>query len=86
VDPGADLIALRDRVGRSGSVLGIDSSEHMVANARERIGADNANIDLKIADAHALPFQSGHVRCLPRRSGLSALAESIYCIAKNWCE
>jgi SAM-dependent methyltransferase len=51
---GATALALSDRVGQAGSVLGVDVSAHMLARARERAGA-RANLRFVEVDAGALP-------------------------------
>jgi ubiquinone/menaquinone biosynthesis C-methylase UbiE len=58
--PGADALALAERVGEEGKVSAVDSSSVMISYARKRIGDSTANIELKVADAHDLPFPSNH--------------------------
>jgi ubiquinone/menaquinone biosynthesis C-methylase UbiE len=51
---GADLRELAALVGRSGRVVGIDSSSTMVAQARERTAG--LPVECQVGDAHALAF------------------------------
>jgi SAM-dependent methyltransferase len=57
---GATLLALADRVGPDGSVMGVDISAPMLARARERV-RDNAmrNVHLTLADAATHAFEPG---------------------------
>jgi SAM-dependent methyltransferase len=55
---GATLLALADRVGPTGQVLGMDISQPMAARARERIataGLTNARVLISDAAVHAFP-------------------------------
>jgi ubiquinone/menaquinone biosynthesis C-methylase UbiE len=54
--PGADLLLLQNAVGSSGLVCGVDSSTAMISYAAEKIGSGKPGLELKVADAHALPF------------------------------
>jgi demethylmenaquinone methyltransferase/2-methoxy-6-polyprenyl-1,4-benzoquinol methylase len=49
-------LALADRVTPAGEVVGVDFSEAMIALARRKAQARGARIDLRVADALALPF------------------------------
>lgn len=55
---GEDVVAVADRVGESGAVVGVDASEEMVAAARER-HAGETRVSFRVADAEALPFDDG---------------------------
>lgn len=55
---GEDVVAVADRVGESGEVVGVDASEEMVATARERHAAEERT-SFRVADAEALPFDDG---------------------------
>jgi SAM-dependent methyltransferase len=55
---GDDLRSLADIVGPEGRVVGIDVSEHLVAEARRRT-RDQPAIEVVTADAHAMPFGVG---------------------------
>ncbi|MFG2141514.1 methyltransferase domain-containing protein [Streptomyces sp. NPDC048650] len=58
--PGTDLPALAERVGDSGTVIGVDRDPAMLARARERTnGLDQ--VELREGDVHALPVEPGTV-------------------------
>jgi SAM-dependent methyltransferase len=52
-------IALAEDVGPSGSVVGVDASETMLAVARERSAPVGTSIDFRLGDAQALAFGDG---------------------------
>ena len=54
---GDDVRALAPRVGPNGCVVGIDISETLIGEARQR-GADPC-VRFHLADAHAMPFADG---------------------------
>ncbi|MFI1395393.1 methyltransferase domain-containing protein [Streptomyces sp. NPDC020681] len=56
--PGTDLPALADRVGASGTVIGVDRDPAMLAEARRRTDGLPA-VEIREADAHALPVDPG---------------------------
>src|SRR3984885_4146446 len=57
---GATVLALADRVGPTGEVLGLDVSEQMAARARERIAAAGlTNAHGAVFDAATHHFQGG---------------------------
>lgn len=58
--PGTDLSAVRNPVGPSGLVVGIDVDPRMLAVARERLRPGD-DVRLASADAHALPFASDSI-------------------------
>ncbi|MFF7468848.1 methyltransferase domain-containing protein [Streptomyces sp. NPDC008092] len=58
--PGTDLPALAERVGASGTVIGVDSDPAMLAEARRRTG-HLPTVRIREADAHALPVERGTV-------------------------
>lgn len=59
---GTDLLALAERVGAQGRVVGVDVSERMLAAARaQRSGMCGAVIELVCSDGAALPFESESV-------------------------
>ncbi|MGW1716557.1 methyltransferase domain-containing protein [Streptomyces sp. NPDC002156] len=58
--PGTDLPALAERVGATGRVIGVDRDPAMLATARERTAA-TSTVELREADAHALPVVPGTV-------------------------
>lgn len=53
---GDDVRALAQLVGDSGSVVGVDSSESMIAEAIARTAQSQLPVDFRHADAHQLPF------------------------------
>jgi ubiquinone/menaquinone biosynthesis C-methylase UbiE len=53
---GEAVRALAPRVGSTGRVIGVDSSQTMVAAARERAAGAGFPILYQLGDAHALPF------------------------------
>ncbi|MGW7018065.1 methyltransferase domain-containing protein [Streptomyces decoyicus] len=58
--PGTDLPALAERVGASGTVIGVDREPDMLARARERTnGLDQ--VEIREGDVHALPVEPGTV-------------------------
>lgn len=58
--PGTDLLALAERVGATGTVIGVDQDPAMLAKARERTAAA-PTVEIREADAHALPVAPGTV-------------------------
>ncbi len=57
--PATDLEALEAIVGPSGRVVGVDSSEKMVAEGQERIRSRNGRAEILLGDAHDLRFAEG---------------------------
>lgn len=55
---GADVRALAARVGPAGRVVGLDSSEQLIARAR-RAAPGSAPVEFLHGEAHALPFADG---------------------------
>ncbi len=55
---GDDVLALAERVGPSGSVVGADVSEAMIEEARRR-APPGLPVSFQVADARALPFEDG---------------------------
>jgi ubiquinone/menaquinone biosynthesis C-methylase UbiE len=53
---GDDVQALAQRVGCTGHVLGIDCSETMVAEARNRVAGFGLPVELRVGDARRLEF------------------------------
>ncbi|MEA2271736.1 MAG: hypothetical protein QOI98_444 [Solirubrobacteraceae bacterium] len=53
---GDDTRALKEAVGPAGRAVGVDSSEHLIAEARERAGAAGVSVEYLVADASELPF------------------------------
>jgi ubiquinone/menaquinone biosynthesis C-methylase UbiE len=54
---GADVLEIARRVGRSGSVVGVDISDAMIEEARRRADPLNLPIALEAGDAQALRFE-----------------------------
>jgi ubiquinone/menaquinone biosynthesis C-methylase UbiE len=71
---GATTIALSQRVGAEGRVLGVDVSQPMLARARERTKA-MANVSLVEADATTHPFEPGSTDLLFSRLGVMFFAD-----------
>lgn len=53
---GDDVQALARLVGPSGRVVGVDRSETLIAEARERVQGTALPVAFQVADAYALPF------------------------------
>jgi demethylmenaquinone methyltransferase/2-methoxy-6-polyprenyl-1,4-benzoquinol methylase len=74
--PGPNFPALRDRVGGSGRVLGVDVSQGMVARARGRVAdAGWRNVHPVRADAAALPLPDGALDAAYATLSLSAVPD-----------
>ncbi|MFF3263996.1 methyltransferase domain-containing protein [Streptomyces sp. NPDC002932] len=58
--PGTDLPALAERVGDSGTVIGVDRDEAMLTRARERTDG-LPRVEIRNGDAHDLPIEPGTV-------------------------
>jgi ubiquinone/menaquinone biosynthesis C-methylase UbiE len=54
--PGTDLLELVDVVGPAGHLVGIDSSETMIAEARRRASERQVSVTFEVGDVQALPF------------------------------
>jgi SAM-dependent methyltransferase len=79
---GATVLALAERVGPTGQVLGLDISEPMAARARERIagaGMTNARVVVSDAASHALPPDSADL--LFSRFGVMFFADPVAAFA-----
>ena len=53
---GHDVCTMAQRVGRSGRVIGIDSSVAMVTEARQRTDGIGLPVEFHLADVYDLPF------------------------------
>ena len=53
---GHDLAWMSSAVGAEGRVVGVDLSGDLIALARDRAGARDLNVDLRVGDLHKLPF------------------------------
>jgi SAM-dependent methyltransferase len=71
---GATSVALAQRVGAAGRVLGIDISAPMLAQARRIVPAD-LPVDFVLADATVYPFEPASVDLLFSRFGVMFFAE-----------
>jgi SAM-dependent methyltransferase len=71
---GAVSIAVAEKVGRSGHVLGIDVSAPMLARARQ-IAPAGVPVDFVRADATVYPFEPAHFDLLVSRFGVMFFAE-----------
>lgn len=58
--PGTDLAALAERVGVSGTVIGVDHDPAMLAEARRRTSG-LPSVEIRAGDAHSLPVEPGTV-------------------------
>ncbi|MEU3144396.1 MULTISPECIES: methyltransferase domain-containing protein [unclassified Streptomyces] len=58
--PGTDLPALAERVGVSGTVIGVDRDPAMLTEARRRT-SDLSAVEIRKGDAHSLPVAPGAV-------------------------
>ncbi|MDI5974536.1 methyltransferase domain-containing protein [Streptomyces sp. SL13] len=58
--PGTDLPALADRVGDSGTVIGVDRDPAMLTQARERTNGLH-QVEIREGDVHALPIEPSMV-------------------------
>ena len=79
---GATVLALADRVGANGQVLGLDISEPMAARARERItaaGLTNARVTVSDAAVHA--FRRENADLLFSRFGVMFFADPVAAFA-----
>ncbi|MHB8644781.1 MAG: methyltransferase domain-containing protein, partial [Thermomicrobiales bacterium] len=53
---GGDAIALAGRVGAGGRVIGVDNSEKLIVEARERIAASSLPVAFRVGDIYTLEF------------------------------
>ncbi len=53
---GDDAIALAERVGQTGRVVGIDCSLSLIAEARRRIESGDRSLTFQVGDVHCLDF------------------------------
>lgn len=58
--PGTDLPALAERVGETGTVIGVDRDPAMLEQARART-AELRRVEVREGDAHTLPVEPGTV-------------------------
>lgn len=56
---GGDAVALAELVGGGGRVVGVDNSERLIVEARERIAASPGPVEYHVGDIYALPFADG---------------------------
>jgi SAM-dependent methyltransferase len=79
---GATVLALADRVGPTGQVLGLDISEPMSARARQRIAAANlANAQVVVSDAAIHAFPPDGADLLFSRFGVMFFADPVAAFA-----
>jgi SAM-dependent methyltransferase len=79
---GTSTIALAERVGPGGRVLGVDIAEESVAVARRRIAAAGlAQAEILLADAAAHPFPPGGFDLLASRFGVMFFLEPVAAFA-----
>lgn len=80
--PGAGLEALRDRVGATGTVVGVDASEGMTRRAAERVrDAGWENVHVVAGDATRLPAVDGAFDAAYAAMSLSAMADPAAAVA-----
>ena len=63
--PGDDLFHMAALVGPTGRLVGLDTSETMIAEARKRASQLNVPVSFEVGDVHALRFPDGAVPRLP---------------------
>jgi ubiquinone/menaquinone biosynthesis C-methylase UbiE len=56
---GGDAIALAERVGPGGKVVGVDNSERLIAEAARRGAASGLPVEFHVGDIYALDFPDG---------------------------
>lgn len=56
---GGDAVSLAERVGSGGRVVGVDNSEKLIVEARQRIADASLPVEYRIGDIYALPFEDG---------------------------
>lgn len=79
---GATVLALAQRLGPTGEVLGLDVSEPMAARARERIAAAGlTNARVAVSDAATHDFQGAHGDLLFSRFGVMFFADPVAAFA-----
>jgi SAM-dependent methyltransferase len=79
---GATVLALAQRLGPTGEVLGLDVSEPMSARARERIaGAGLTNAQVVVSDAATHDFQGARADLLFSRFGVMFFADPVAAFA-----
>jgi SAM-dependent methyltransferase len=79
---GATVLALAQRLGPTGEVLGLDVSEPMAARARERIaGASLTNAQVAVSDAATHDFQGARADLLFSRFGVMFFADPVAAFA-----
>ncbi len=75
---GATVLALAQRLGPTGEILGLDVSEPMAARARERIaGACLTNAKVAVSDAATHDFQDARADLLFSRFGVMFFADPV---------
>jgi SAM-dependent methyltransferase len=79
---GATVLALAQRLGPTGEVLGLDVSEPMAARARERIvAAGLANAQVVVSDAATYDFRVGRADLLFSRFGIMFFSDPVAAFA-----
>ena len=53
---GGDAVALAEQVGSGGRVVGVDNSEKLILDARQRVTASALPVEYHVGDIYALPF------------------------------
>jgi ubiquinone/menaquinone biosynthesis C-methylase UbiE len=56
---GGDAVTLAEQVGRGGRVVGVDNSEKLIVDARQRVAGASLPVAYHVGDIYALPFDDG---------------------------
>jgi ubiquinone/menaquinone biosynthesis C-methylase UbiE len=56
---GGDALALAEQVGTGGRVVGVDNSEKLILDARQRVAGSPLPVEYHVGDIYALPFVDG---------------------------
>jgi SAM-dependent methyltransferase len=78
---GSTTLALAAQVGPSGSVLGVDVSSPMLAQARARLDAAPARVSLELADASAYAFAPASADLIFSRFGVMFFSDPVAAFA-----
>jgi ubiquinone/menaquinone biosynthesis C-methylase UbiE len=72
---GADVIELAKRLTPDGRAIGVDVSENMITEARQRAAGIDADVGFQVGDARALPFDDNTFDICRIETVLQHLAE-----------
>lgn len=79
---GDDVRALAEIVGAAGRAVGLDSSQTMIGEARQRSEGSTLPVDFRVGDAYDLPFESGEFDACREERMLQHLDEPERAIAE----